>query len=89
MRPQVADFRWPPGVEEKVASKHGLSREEVEECFFDPYARVRKGKGVLHLFSRTEAGAYVFVVFTFRQRQATIITARHMTTSERRLFRRK
>ncbi len=90
MRPSdVERFRWPPGIEEKVWSKHGFRSEDVEDAFFHPAAKVLKGrKGALYLLSRTEAGAYIFVVFTWRGRQATIITARSMNIREKRQLRR-
>jgi uncharacterized DUF497 family protein len=66
-----------------------LLREEIEESFFNPELRRRKSRGRGILFSRTDAGRYVMVVFSLEGRVVTIITAREMTDSERRQFRRK
>lgn len=85
----VERFRWPPGIEEKVLIKHGLLRDEVEECFFHPERKRRKARGRRIFLSRTEAGRYVLVVYTFDDGLVTIISARDMTDSERRRFRRK
>jgi uncharacterized DUF497 family protein len=90
MRPYDAEgFRWPPGIEEKVLVKHGLLQDEVEECFFHPELRRRRSRGRRILLSRTEAGRYVLVVYDFEDGVVTIISARDMSDSERRRFRRK
>jgi len=85
----IERFRWPPGIEEKVLIKHALLREEVEESFFQPEARTRKTGDRRILLSRTYAGQYIMVVFTFADRVVTIISARAMTDSEKQRFRRK
>jgi uncharacterized DUF497 family protein len=91
MRPRdVRRFRWPRGVEEKVDAKHGFDADEVEDAFYDPDARVRRGRhGFYYLLSRTPSGAFVFVVFAYASGVATIITARPMTLTERRMHARK
>lgn len=83
------DFRWPAGIEEKVVTKHGLLPEDVEESFFHPAAKLRRAGDKYRLFTRTGSGDYVVVVFELAARTATVVSARRMTTSERRFFRRK
>ena len=89
MSPDVTDFYWPPGIEDKVYSKHGLEREGVEESFFYRRSRVRRAGDKYLLFTRTDAGSYIVVVYTQSGRTATVLSARDMTASERRMFGRK
>jgi uncharacterized DUF497 family protein len=90
MRNRFIDhFKWRPDIEDKVFAKHGLRRAEVEECFFHPEARIQRRRDRRLLLSRTYAGQYVMIVFTFADSILTIISAREMTDSERRRFRRK
>lgn len=86
---RVERFRWPLGIEDKVLRKHGLDREDVEESFFHSEAKLRKSGDRYRLFTRTDPGDYIVVVFELAARTATIVTAREMTPSERRFFRRK
>ena len=85
----IERFRWTPGVEEKVLRKHQLVRDEVEEAFFNPDLRRLKARGRRILLSRSDAGRYILVVYEFEKGVVTIISARDMTESERRRFRRK
>ncbi len=85
----IDEFRWPPGIEEKVLVKHGLLRHEVEECFFNQEQERRRSRDRRVLLGRSDAGRYVMVVYIMEHRVATIISARDMTESERRRYRRK
>jgi hypothetical protein len=75
---------------EKVAIKHGLRPEEVDEAFYNPDMRVRRtGFDVYRLFSQTEAGRYVLLIAANRGHgHWQIATAREMTQRERRFFQR-
>lgn len=91
MRPfEIEEFHWPDGIAEKILIKHGLFYEDVEDAFFHREARVRRTRSQRYLLlSRTQAGEYVIVVFAYENRTATVITARLMTSSERKLYKRK
>ncbi len=89
MPPGVEYFHWPPGIEDKVYAKHALGRDEVEESFFYRRARVRRTGERYLLFTRTEAGRYIIVVYFQAGRTATVLSAREMTTRERRMSGRK
>jgi uncharacterized DUF497 family protein len=89
MPPRIQGFRWPPGIEAKVYRKHGLERPEVEESFFYRGSRVRKAGDKYLLYTRTDSGSYILVVYTQSSRIATVISARAMTLAERRMFGRK
>jgi hypothetical protein len=85
------DFDWLPELEEKVLVKHGLQAYEVEECFYDPNLKLRVAQsGKYHLYGRSESGQYIFVVVAFKhlqgKRLARPITARIMTSRERRYY---
>lgn len=86
---RVERFRWPAGIEDKVSRKHGLDRDEVEESFFHKERKLRKAGHRYRLFTRTDSGGYIVVIFELAARTATIISAREMTDTERRFFRRK
>ena len=86
---KIDAFNWPTGIPDKVLIKHELFPEKVEESFFHHEARVRRVGKRLLLFSRTDSGEYIIVVFIYAARIATIITARPMTTRERKSYLRK
>jgi hypothetical protein len=92
MRPRdVRSFRWPRGVGDKIEAKHGVQQDEVEDAFFHKTARTRRTGGSRYLLlSQTPGGRYMFVAFDWEPPGvATILTARDMTITERRMFRRK
>ena len=93
---QINRVIWNEEIIEKLASKHGVTTEEVEALFeSEPRLRrgpkgKRKGEDLYYAFGQTEAGRYLFVVFILKpQRMALIISARDMTDSERRWYRGK
>jgi len=92
----VDSFIWLPGVVEKLATKHQVSQDEVEEVFFDlPHYRFaesghRQGEDVLSAQGQTEAGRYLIVFFILKPENAALtISARDMTPTERRRYERK
>ncbi len=86
---RVERFHWPTGIEDKVHRKHGLDRDELEESFFHRLGKLRRSGERYRLFTRTDSGDYIVVIFELAARTATIVSARDMTASERRFFRRK
>ena len=92
----IDDFIWLPDVVEKLAAKHRLRQEEVEEVFFNrPHYRFvecgsRAGEDVYAALGRTDAGRYLMVVFVNKPaRAAMIVTARDMDRKERRSYERR
>ena len=84
----VDGFIWLDWVLEKLITKHGVEPDEVEEAFFNPPHKVRRSEsGKLLLYGRSQAGRYLFIVFTAEGRRVTVISARDMTDAERRLSR--
>ncbi len=47
----------------KIESRHGVEWREAEEACYSEQRHVRRGREGLHkVFSRTEAGRYLFIV---------------------------
>jgi len=93
----VADFIWRSEVVEKIAIKHQLAQDEVEEVFFNrPQFRFLEpgqhtpGEDVYSAEGQTDAGRYVTVFFILKLTgDVLILSARDMTARERRRYRRK
>lgn len=87
---------WSEYVIEKLADKHNVSTDEVEEALASR-PRVRrlarghlKGEDVYAAYGRTEAGRYLTVFFVHKQSgDALIVSARDMDEKERAAYRRK
>ena len=87
---QIEGFIWIDAIVDKVITKHGVYPDEVEEAFFNlPQKTIKAIEGRYRLYSRSESGRYLFVIFVWVGRHAKIISARDMTSSERRFFARK
>ena len=86
----VEGFIWEDWVVEKLDWKHGVDPEEVEEVFFNrPYKLRRASSGKYLLYGQTEDGRYLFIVFVWVDKLIKVISARDMTESEQRFFKRK
>ena len=92
---RITGFIWAENVVEKIAVKHKLSPEEVEEAFWNRPKFKRGPKGQRHgersyyCLGRSDAGRYIFVFFVLkRQGKALIVSARDMTDAERRYYER-
>jgi uncharacterized DUF497 family protein len=87
---------WHQAVEDKLCSKHGVTRSEVEETFANgPRFRFVEGgdyagEDVYAAFGRTDAGRYLTVFFIYkRNRKAMPLSARAMSGRERKAYGRK
>ena len=87
---------WSEYVIEKLARKHHLSTDEVEEALagrsrFRRLSRGRlKGEDLFVAYGQTEAGPYVTVFFIHKKAgDALIVSARDMDEKERSGYRRK
>ena len=93
---RIADIIWRPEVIDKLAWKHGVIAEGVDQVLFSqPFFR-RLQKGHVpgeHLYvgyGQTESGRYLTVFFIYkRSGEALILTARDMENSERRAYERR
>ena len=87
---RISAFLWPDDRVEHIG-RHGVDREEVEEaCFGKALVRGVQSEGlnpVYHVLGETEAGRYLFcVVILFPDDKAYPVTARDMTTKEKRRY---
>ena len=88
---RIDAFIWPEERVEHIA-RHGVTPEEVEEvCFRKSFVRRAKSEGenpVYYVLGQTEAGRYLFcVVIHFPYGNGYPVTAREMTTNEKRRYR--
>lgn len=80
---------WDEESVEHIA-KHDVEPEEVEMVLRGRHLRERGRGERYYALGRTEAGRYLFIVLAGkRSGHYRVITARAMTASERRRFRRK
>ncbi len=71
-------------------ARHNVTVDEVEQAVFNPRICIRKGRGtdIYYLFSRTEAGRYLFIVLLeIRKYPARVITTRDMSRKEKKWYR--
>ena len=91
----IDDFIWLPDMLEKLAVKHQVTQDEVEEIFWNhPHFRFvesgyRQGEHVYAAMGQTDAGRYLIVVFIQKPGHlALIVSARDMEPKERRRYER-
>jgi uncharacterized DUF497 family protein len=92
----IDDFIWLPNIVEKLAAKHHVTQDEVEEIFFNrPRYRFvesgnRPGEDVYAATGQTDAGRYLIVFFIAKPAHtALIVSVRDMDPKERRRHARK
>jgi hypothetical protein len=93
LRLRLYDVIWNEKFAAKIAEKHAVSTDEVEEVLFSrPHVRkLKKGKvkgeHLYVAYRQTAAGRYLVVFFIHKPRGAALpISARDMTGAERRYF---
>lgn len=85
-------FQWDEGNAEKNWEKHSVSRFECEHLFFNEPFLVLKDEEHLQDESRyyalgqTSRNRELFIVFTIRDDQIRVISARDMSRRERRYY---
>ncbi|MGH9897987.1 MAG: BrnT family toxin [Pyrinomonadaceae bacterium] len=92
----IDDFIWLPDVLDKLAIKHHVTQDEVEEIFFNrPKYRFiesgyRPGEDVYVASGQTYVGRYLNVFFIYKSNnEALILSARDMDQRERRQYEQK
>lgn len=93
---KITGFIWLEDIVEKLAQKHGVSQQEVKEVFANfPHFRFvekghRPGENVYAALGQTDAGRYLIIFFIYKKNKcALILSARDMTSAERRRYERK
>ena len=86
----IDGFIWEEWVLDKLDWKHNVEPNEVETAFFNLPYKVCRTKGDKYLlYGRSEEGRYLFIVFVWVGSEVKVISARDMTETERRFYRRK
>ena len=90
---EISDVIWLDRFVEKLAVKHGVAIDEVEEVLLaNPFVRrVEKGRvageDMYSALGQTRAGRYLIVFFIRKSHGAALpISARDMTPAERRYY---
>ncbi len=90
---QLYEVIWKEQFVEKLAIKHGVTTNEVEEILFSrPHVRKAqkgriKGEDLYVAYGQTNAGRYLIVFFIRKNKTSALpISARDMTQSERRYY---
>lgn len=93
---RIEGIIWLEEVVEKLALKHQVEPEEVEETLSsNPRFRyvqrgTREGEDLYMALGRTDAGRYLTVLFIYKStHEALILSARDMADKERRQYGRK
>ncbi len=85
---RIAVFEWDDGNLSHIA-RHRVDADEVEEAFLDRQHLYKTREGRYILLGRSGTGRHLLIVFQYESGVARPITARDMTDSEKRLYRRK
>lgn len=85
----MRELRWTAKAEEHI-SRHNVIPDEVEQVVHTRPRLVLNTKEVTYVFGTTDAGRHLLVVLAEAlDGRDYVVTARNMTDSERRTFRRK
>ena len=96
MKMRIENIIWLPHIVDKLAWKHSITPQEVEEVLFDSpmYRKVQKGhipgEDMYAALGQTEAGRYLIVFLVYKKnREALLVSARDMSKKEIKLYGRK
>ena len=89
----IIDIIWLPHIIDKLAWKHSVTPEEVDQVLFSKpsYRKVQKGhvpgEDLYAALGRTDGGRYLVVFFIYKSsREALVLSARNMGKKERRQY---
>lgn len=92
----IKEIIWFEPVVEKLQSKHSVSQNEVEEVFennprfFFIEDGNFQGEDVYSAMGRTDGGRYLVVFFIYKKnKDAIILSARQMTSKEKKRYGKK
>ena len=90
---KIIGFIWLEDIVEKLAAKHQVTPDEVEQPFANRPGVKRMNKGhfrgedVYRVWGQTDAGRYLVVFFILKlTREALILSARDMDDKERKSY---
>lgn len=93
---RVIDIIWLPHIIDKLAWKHGVTPEEVDQVLFSNplFRKAQKGhipgEDVYAAFGQTDGGRHLVVFIVYKQTQeALVLSSRDMDKKERRYYGRR
>ncbi len=93
---KIEGVLWLKEIVDKLAGKHRVKTEEVEQVlnskpkFYFVQKGERKGEDVYLALGRTMAGRYLAVLFIYKKtKEVLVLSARDMARKERKLYERK
>ncbi|WP_456439203.1 BrnT family toxin [Caldithrix abyssi] len=90
---ECTGFQWDAGNKDKNWLKHHMANSECEQIFFNkPFlvhhdSRHSDTEHRFYALGQTDLGRKLFVVFTIRNKQIRIISARDLSKKEREIYR--
>jgi uncharacterized DUF497 family protein len=87
------EFQWDQGNDQKNFTKHGVTQAECEEVFFNSPLLVMddeahsEREARYYALGQSGASRLLFVVFTIRGTVLRVISARDMSSKEKRSYR--
>lgn len=88
----IEGFDWDAGNERKSQDKHGVSKLEAEEVFFNvPILLLNDEKHSakeprFHALGKTDAARLLHITFTIRANKLRVISARDMHKKEEKVY---
>ncbi len=93
---KIESLIWLRDIVDKLAWKHQVEPEEVEEALSNQHKirfvekGEREGEDVYMALGQTEAGRYLAILFIYKKtKEALIVSARDMADKERRQYGKK
>jgi len=88
----ITGFDWDAGNERKSQDKHGVSKYEAEQVFFNAPLLLlddekhSESEQRFHAFGKTDAARLLHVTFTIRKNKLRVISARDMHKKEKKVY---
>jgi uncharacterized protein len=88
VKKEAVEFEWDKGNTTKNWEKHGVSRDEAEQAFYDERKLTTDDVKHSHvepryiLLGKTKTGRLLSIVYTIRNRKLRIISARDASKKE-------
>ena len=88
-------FQWDEGNSDKNRIRHQVTRFEREELFFNQPliisedSKHSKSESRFYTLGRTDSNRFLFISFTIKVKLIRVISARDMTTKERKKYEEK
>jgi len=89
---ECTGFEWDQGNAEKNWERHGVSRGEAEQVFFNQPLLVTTSnrrdlpEERLYALGKTDAARLLFIVFAIRNERIRVISVRDMSRKEREAY---